>query len=236
MKRCGIIGGVGPSATVQLLQYIIRDTPTTRDQDHLRLIVDNHPQIPDRTDALLYGGESPVPRMLESIEILKQAGADYIACPCNTAYVFLRQLAVKQGFVLIDMIEETIIALRENGISKAGLLSTSGTAASGIFQETGNRYGIEIVSPPEAGINDIMEAVYGPKGIKANARYERSRRNRKLIINVMRDFEDRGFEAVIMGCTEIPLAIEARDTNLVLINPTEILARSIVMKCKGVQG
>ncbi|MBE0676291.1 MAG: aspartate/glutamate racemase family protein [Bacteroidales bacterium] len=236
MKRCGIIGGVGPSATVQLMQYIIRDTPTARDQDHIRLIVDNHPQIPDRTDALLYGGESPVPRLLESIEILKQAGADYIACPCNTAYVFLRQLADEQGFELIDMIEETIIAIKERGIARAGLLSTSGTAASGIYQETGRRFGIEIVSATEQGISDLMEAVYGPKGIKANARYERSRRNRKLIIDVMRNFEERGFEAVIMGCTEIPLAIEARDTDLLLINPTEILARSIVMKCKGGQG
>ena len=230
MKRCGIIGGVGPSATVQLMQCIIRDTPTRRDQDHLRLIIDNHPQIPDRTDALLHGGESPVPYFIESIGILKRAGVDFIACPCNTAYHFLRQMTDEHDFVLVDMIEETVKFLKKLGYGVAGLLSTSGTASTGIYQETGRKYGIRIISPSDDGIRNVMEAVYGAKGIKANARFERSRRNRALLKEVIRGFEEEGLEALIMGCTEIPLALRASDTRLVLINPTEIMAREIIRR------
>ena len=235
--RCGIIGGVGPSATVQLMQYIIRNTPTRRDQDHIRLIIDNHPQIPDRTDALLYGGESPVPYLIESIDILKQAGADFIACPCNTAHFFLRTLAVQESFELVDMIEVTVKYLAERGVRDAGLLSTSGTASTGIYQETGRRHGVSIHSPSEAGIGDVMEAVYGVRGIKANSRYEKSNRNRQLLKGVIREFEDKGFTAVIMGCTEIPLSLRKRDTSLELVNPTELLAMEIINKgVKGVKG
>ncbi len=231
--KCGIIGGVGPSATVQLMQYIIRNTPTRCDQDHLRLIIDNHPQIPDRTDALLHGGESPVPRMIESIGILKRAGVDFIVCPCNTAHFFLRKLAVSESFELIDMIEATVRYLAGKGYREAGLLSTSGTASTGIYQETGKRFGVEIHSPSEAGIRDVMEAVYGVKGIKANARYERSKRNRELLRGVIGQFEEKGLGAVIMGCTEIPLCLRKRDTGLELVNATELLALEIIRTGTG---
>ncbi|MFO7575744.1 MAG: amino acid racemase [Bacteroidales bacterium] len=227
-KRCGIIGGVGPSATVQLMQYIIRNTPAHRDQDHLRLIIDNHPQIPDRTDALLHEGESPVTYFIESIGILKQAGVDFIACPCNTAHYFLRKLAVGHSFELIDMIEVTVRHLAGKGFREAGLLSTSGTASTGIYQQTGKRYGITIHSPSEAGIMAVMEAVYGVRGIKANPRYERSSRNRELLRGVIREFEEKGLGAVIMGCTEIPLSLRKKDTSLELVNPTELLAIEII--------
>lgn len=229
-SRCGIIGGVGPSATVQLMQYIIKNTPARRDQDHLRVIIDNHPQIPDRTDALLHGGESPIPYFIESIGVLKQAGVNFIACPCNTAHYFLRKLAVEHSFELIDMIEVTARHLAEKGLKEAGLLSTSGTASTGIYQETGNRYGITIHSPSEAGIKDVMEAVYGIKGIKANSRYERSSRNRELLRGVIREFEEKGLGAVIMGCTEIPLSLRKKDTGLELVNPTELLAKEIIRR------
>ncbi len=228
MKICGIIGGVGPSATVQLMQLIIRNTPTERDQDHIRVIIDNHPQIPDRTEAILYGGESPVPWLAESLKILKGAGADFIVCPCNTAHHFLRKMKQEHDFVLIDMIEETVKFLVKAGYYEAGLLSTSGTASTGIYQETGLRCGVKIHSPSVAGINDVMEAVYGKKGIKANARFEKSRRNKLLLKGAIREFEDAGLDAVIMGCTEIPLCLTADDTRLPLVNPTAILSKAIV--------
>jgi aspartate racemase len=231
--KCGIIGGVGPSATVQLMQYIIRNTPAQRDQDHIRLIIDNHPQIPDRTDALLHGGESPLLYFIESIGILKKAEVEFIACPCNTAHFFLRKLAAKDSFNLIDMIEVTVKHLAEKGFKEAGLLSTSGTASTGIYQQTGKKYGLTVHSPSKAGIKDVMEAVYGVRGIKANPRYERSSHNRELLKGVIREFEEMGLGAVIMGCTEIPLSLRKRDTSLELVNPTELLAIEIIRTVNG---
>ncbi|MBM3420137.1 MAG: amino acid racemase [Bacteroidetes bacterium] len=232
MKICGIIGGVGPSATVQLMRDIIENTPARRDQDHVRLIVDNHPQIPDRTEHLLQGGASPVPLLAGSVRLLMNAGADFIACPCNTAHHFLRPMAAEMGFELIDMIEVTVRHLSASGVRVAGLLSTSGTAKTGIYQETGKRFGVEILSPSGSGINDVMEAVYGVKGIKAGPRYEKSRRNRQLLQGVAGQFEEKGIDVVIMGCTEIPLSMRRKDTRMELVNPTELLAREIVRRCK----
>lgn len=232
MKRCGIIGGVGPSATVQLMRYVIENTPARRDQEHVRMIVDNHPQIPDRTEHLLQGGASPVPLLTESVRLLMSAGADFIACPCNTAHHFLRPMAADMGFELIDMIEVTVRYLAARGVRIAGLLSTSGTAKTGIYQETGKQYGVRIVSPQPEGINDVMEAVYGVKGIKAGPRYEKSTRNRMLLKGVIGQLEAEEVGAIIMGCTEIPLSLRKRDSRLELVNPTELLAREIVKRCK----
>ncbi|PIQ79598.1 aspartate racemase [Candidatus Peregrinibacteria bacterium CG11_big_fil_rev_8_21_14_0_20_41_10] len=228
MKRCGIIGGVGPSATVDLVQYIIKNTPAKKDQEHLRMIIDNNPQIPDRTAALLNNGESPNPFLIESINLLKQAKVDFIICPCNTAHVFLRELKKEIDFNFIDMIEETIKYLAANNIKKAGLLSTSGTAKTGIYQNTGKQHGIEIFIPSDKGIKKEMEAIYGNKGIKANPKYEKSKNNKDLFLDVINEFKNEGIKTVIMGCTEIPLCLETNDTTVQLINPTEILAKSAV--------
>lgn len=228
MKKCGIIGGVGPSATVQLMQLIIKHTHSTRDQDHLRMIIDNHPQIPDRTQAILYGGESPEKHLAESIRILKGAGVDFIACPCNTAHFFLRNMKKKHNFILIDMVEETVRYLINNNYKTAGLLSTSGTASSGIYQATCREKKVKIINPDQKGIDNVMEAVYGKYGIKANARYEKSRRNKNLLMAVVKQFEEADMDAVIMGCSEIPLCLTQKDTPVPLINPNEILAKAII--------
>jgi len=228
MKKCGVIGGVGPSATIDLLSRIVKNTPAKKDQEHLRIIVDNHPQIPDRTAALLSNGPSPDPFLIESIKLLNQAKVDFIICPCNTAHIFLRKLKKEVKFDFIDMIEETIKLLVKNKIKKAGLLSTSGTAKLGIYQETAKKYGIEILIPSAGAIEKEMEAIYGKEGIKAGMQYEKSAKNKGLFLAVIKEFAKQGVGTVIMGCTEIPLCLEEKDTDLKLVNPTEVLAISTV--------
>lgn len=228
MKRCGIIGGVGPSATVDLYRSIIMNTPANKDQDHIRVIIDSHPQIPDRTEALLHNGESPDRYLLESIHILKNAGVDFIVCPCNTAHIFLRRLKEQVDFIFIDMIEETAKHLEKLQVRKAGLLSTSGTARIGIYQETARKWGIEIIIPDETGIRDEMEAIYGKEGIKAGVRFEKSTKNKSIFLGIINSFMKEGAAAAIMGCTEIPLCLNQDDTPMKLINPTDVLARSVV--------
>jgi aspartate racemase len=228
LKKCGIIGGVGPGATIDLFRLIVKHTPAVKDQEHLRVFIDNHPQIPDRTEALLEGGELPDKYFVESINILKNAGADFIVCPCNTAHIFLRKLREPLDFNLIDMIEETVRYLRDNHIMKAGLLSTSGTAKTGIYQETAGNHGIEILIPDEDGIRNEMEAIYGKEGIKAGARFEKSNKNKSIFRDIIQDFRRKGAMAAIMGCTEIPLCLDHHDSGIRLINPTEILALAVV--------
>ena len=233
MKICGIIGGVGPSATVDLYRLITMHTPAKNDQEHLRIIIDSHPQIPDRTEALLNYGESPVKHLLESIRLLEKAGVDFIVCPCNTSHVFLRRLKDQMAVPFIDMIEETLKFLHEKKIRKAGLLSSAGTAKTRIYQETAESYGIEIVIPSEKGIKAEMEAIYGLQGIKSGVRYEKSKKNKGLLSGIITEFAKKDIKAVIMGCTEIPLCLDKNDTTLELVNSTEILAKEIIRYAFG---
>lgn len=232
MKVVGIIGGVGPSATVDLYRLIISHTPAKKDQEHLRVIIDSNTQIPDRTKALLFGGESPLDEMRTSIKVLESSGVEKISCPCNTAHVFLRKIKNEISVPFIDMIEETMKFLKEKGIKKAGLLSTSGTVDANIYQETGEKYGIKIIAPSENGIKKEMEAIYGEKGIKAGIEFEKSTCNKSLFLKVLEEFREKEIEIAIMGCTEIPLCLEQSDTDFFLVNPTEILAKAIVRESK----
>ncbi len=88
-KTVGILGGMGPLATVDLFAKIVENTPAVLDQDHLRIIIDNNPQIPPRVEAILQGGEDPLPAMVASAKLLAAAGADFIVMPCNTAHYWL---------------------------------------------------------------------------------------------------------------------------------------------------
>lgn len=233
MKRCGIIGGLGPSATVDLYKQIINHTPARNDQDHIRLIIDSNAQVPDRTAALLHNGESPVPYLLDSIRILENSGVDFIVCPCNTAHIFLRRLKDQMKVPFIDMIEETVKYLHDKNIAKAGLLSTEGTAKTGIYQESAKKYVIEIIIPSENGIKSVMEAISGPEGIKAGVHFEKSKKNKALLMDTLKEFEKSNIKHVIMGCTEIPLCLESDDTSMILINPGEILAKEVVRFASG---
>ena len=103
----GILGGMGPEATNLLCQEIVNLTPAQKDQEHIPFIVINNPQIPDRTQALLYNGESPIPSMLKSAKTIESAGADFIILPCNTAHNFIPNIQSKINIPFINMIEET---------------------------------------------------------------------------------------------------------------------------------
>src|SRR4051794_22121593 len=98
---------MGPLATVDLYRKIIEETPATRDQDHLHVIIEGNPAVPDRSEALLHGGEDPTPLLLAGAMRLEGAGADFIVVPCNTAHAFLPRIAPELTIPLISMIDET---------------------------------------------------------------------------------------------------------------------------------
>jgi len=230
---CGIIGGLGPSATADLYQLIIKHSKAAKDQDHLRLLIDSNPQIPDRTAAILHGGESSAPQMIESARLLETAGADYLAVPCNTAHYFIPEVEKAVKIPFINMIEETAKLIRSLGYTKAGLLSTSGTAKTGIYQDTLSALEIETIIPTEMDIAKEMEAIYGEQGIKAGKDFEKSAHNKTLFSEVISALKKQGAQCIIMGCTEIPLCLEAKDSPLPLINPTEVLAKAIITRSRS---
>jgi len=135
-KVIGILGGMGPEATLGFFERIIAHTPATRDQEHLRVIIDSNPHVPDRTAAILLGGESPVPLMVAGVEALQRAGADFVVIPCVSAHFFLEELRRRVSLPVISMFDVTAEHIRRDHprIKTVGLLGTTGTVAGGHFQ------------------------------------------------------------------------------------------------------
>ena len=226
-RTIGILGGLGPFATVDLFNKLVKATPAAKDQEHPHTIVDNDCQIPDRTAALLHGGESPAPEMLAAARRLQAAGADFLIMPCNTAHAFLPEVEPFVQIPFLNMIKVTAEYIREKlpQVTKVGLLATSGTVNSGVYAREIEAIGAELLVPDEAGQQQVMEAIYSPTdGVKAGFTEVP---HRKFVTEAMRLIE-RGAGAIILGCTEIPLAVSSKDLPVPAIDATLLLAEKAV--------
>jgi aspartate racemase len=149
-KIIGILGGMGPEATIDLFARIVKHTHAKKDDDHLRIIIDNNPKMPSRQDAILKGGESPVPAMRETARNLERAGADFIIIGANTPHYFYDEIrnAVRIPFLHIieEAAKETVKAVP--GVRKVGVLATSAAMKTGLYQKCFKKYGIEVLDIP----------------------------------------------------------------------------------------
>jgi len=228
-KVVGILGGMGPEATAELFCRIIKVTPAKKDQDHLRVIIDNNPKIPDRTESILSKGASPLPKMVKTARNLEKAGADFIIMPCNTAHYYYQDLKKSIGIPVLNMIELTaqIINKRFPNVRRAGLIATTGTVKTKIYDQALGRIGIKVISPP-AGFQDrVMEAIYGY--FKAGCIVE----GRKIIVNVANHLAEEGADMIICGCTEVSLILKSGDLPIPIIDPLQILSEAAVATALG---
>lgn len=231
--KIGVVGGVGPAATVDFMDKIVRNTPAGRDQEHLKVVVEQNPQIPDRTASLLGRGADPTIALYATCKKLEAAEADVIAIPCNTAHAFVDRIQPQLAIPVVHMLVETIAHIRRAHPQRrrVGLLATSGTVASGVYHDIAVEAGLELIVPDEADQARVMEAIYGPQGVKAG--HTSGRCVDELMLALV-SLVLRGAEVVILGCTELPLLL-AQDEDfpvagrrIVLLDPTEILARKCV--------
>ncbi len=228
-KSIGILGGMGPEATVYFFQLIVRHTQAAVDQDHIPIFIYDNPKIPERTAAVLGKGPSPAPLLIEGIKKLAAAGADFIVVPCVTVHAFFKEMKAASPVPILNLIEETLSFAKKAvpGLARAGLLASSGTIKSGLFEKTFSRAGIEIIRPDEEDQDRVMEAVFGAKGIKAGFT---SGRPRRLLLGVGRRLIRKGAQAVIAGCTEVPLALREGDFPVPLLEPLQIAAAASVLR------
>jgi aspartate racemase len=222
-KVIGILGGMGPEATIDLFTKIVHSTPASKDQDHLRIIIDNNPAIPDRQEALLHNGPSPVPLIIETAKNLESAGADFIVIPCNTAHYWIDQVREAVRIPIVDMIGETAEELARSYPSArtVGLLAASGTVKSGLYQRHLLKKGIRTICPSSMDQDELMHAIYGVKGGDASG-------PSVAVTQIAQKLIADGAEALIAGCTEIPLVIKAGDLAAPIIDATLVLARRAV--------
>jgi len=239
-KWIGVVGGVGPFAGIDLLGKIAAQTAVTRDQDHLTVLNWSQPTtIVDRTEYLLgQVDENPAGALAAQVQQLARMGAGVVGIPCNTAHAprifnqIRAELAVANCSVkLLHMIEEVGRFLQTHlpGVTKIGVLSTTGTYRAGVYAAVLEPLGFTAVLPPfTLQTEKIHPAIYDPKyGIKAcGVVTAQAQENLHAGIDTLKA---TGAEAIILGCTELPLAFtEPTAAALPLIDPTLILARALI--------
>jgi aspartate racemase len=226
-KVIGILGGMGPEATLDLFGKILAHTPAVRDQDHLRVIIDSNPKVPDRTAAILRGGASPVPAMKAGIEALQRAGADFVVIPCVSAHYFLDELQREVGLPILSMFDVTADYIRSQHplIRKVGMLATTGTLQGARFREKLQASGIETITPAGPDQERVMVSIYEIKGAAGG-------KGRGAIATEVREIAgrliQRGAQGVVAGCTEIPLVLKPGDLTVPVFDSLLLLARAAI--------
>lgn len=222
-KTIGIIGGMGPLATYDLAEKILDNTVASCDQDNIPMLIDCNTRIADRTAAILHGGADPRPEMKKSAKRLEEAGADVLIIACNTAHYFYDSVCEDISIPVLHMPRLTAQRLLDMGVKKAGVLATDGTCESGVYGNALEEEGIEPVYPSAEKQKIIMSLIYDhvKAGIMDFSDLD--------IDGVLAEMQEKGAEALILGCTELPMAFDIiGDTPVPVVDPTEVLARAAV--------
>jgi aspartate racemase len=219
----GIFGGMGPEATANLYQTIVEITPAAQDQDHVPTLIFSFPQIPDRTTSIRTGDRSIVPYLVEGVRLLEKAGATFIAIPCNTAHYYYDDMQKAVRIPIIHMIREAAVETlkRHPDIKTVGLLATSGTIATGLYEKEFRDRGVAVLVPDEGQESDLVMRSIGL--IKANSDRELCR---DLLGQAGRDLVRRGAQVIVLGCTEIPLAFDPATVDVPVVNASLVLAEA----------
>lgn len=222
-KIVGVLGGYGPYATNDFFQLLLENSPAEKDWDHLHTIIDSNPRIPSRARAFLFDEESPVPYMKQAISRLKNAGADFFVCPCNTAHHFIRNMGELE-LPFLDMVEATTKNILNDGIKSIGVLGSEVTVMSKIYESELIKNGVSVHNVDDLqDVRTIIEAGKQNKGI-AEAR--------DLMSELIRKFKAEGAEAVIYACTELPLIIPIDECELKVYDSSSVLAKETITFAK----
>ena len=226
-KTIGILGGMGPLATVDLYKKIVLSTAADGDNDHIRVYIDGNSAIPDRTAAILSGGPDPVPEMLSALRNLEKCGADCVVMPCNTAHHFLPRLQETTELPILDMtaITAAVCAGRYPG-RRACLLGTKGTLAAGIYDGALAAAGIDFLIPNESQQDELMRLIYDV--VKASAPLEPETESWHGLLS---DLAERGAEYFILACTELPILADHLGHPGPFVDPTLELAKAAIRFC-----
>lgn len=228
MKTIGIIGGMGPLATVHLFERIVLRTKAEKDQDHIRVLIDSNTNIQDRTKAILGIGESPVKELVNSAKILENSGADFLIMPCNTAHYFIDEIKKNINIPFINMPEETVKYTYDKYGKDAlvGIMATDGTIKTKIYENYYAGLGIKTQVPIKTQ-GKIMEFIYD---VIKKGNYDAGT---DLFFECVNELKDLGATAFLLGCTELSSAQYLYKFEGSFINPMEVLAERAIIFAGG---
>ena len=224
-KTVGIIGGMGPEATVDFMARVLAFTDGSEDQDHARMLVDNNPKIPSRQLALLGDGEDPGPAIVDMARGLEAGGADFLVMPCNTAHAWVAKIRSAVSIPLVSIVDLTVAACAAH--SSVGLLTTKGCLEAQVYQQAFAASACELVLPDDEELAEFTELI---RIIKAgDLGSPIGERMRVLAEAQVR----RGATAIVSGCTEITLVLSEEMLDVPLVSSTDELARVTAEICAG---
>lgn len=228
-KVIGVLGGLGPWATLDFFEKILRLTPAQRDQDHLHVIIDSNAKIPDRSPAILGGGEDPTPALIATAVSLERAGADLLVIPCNTAHAFYDAVAASVRIPVLHIMEEVAAVLRLEwpGVRRAGVLATRATVAAELYHRAFAAVGVDVLTPDDDGQEIVTQAIYSVKAGTLGGDATTA------VAGVARGLIALGAGALVLGCTELPFVLRPEDVAVPLLDGNLILARAAVRAARA---
>jgi aspartate racemase len=228
-KIAGVMGGMGPDATVDFMAKVIALTDSARDQDHVHLIVDQDPTIPNRQAAIASGNDDVSERLTAMAQRLERAGADFLVMVCNTAHVFTDGVRAATAIPFISIIDETIAEIdrRAPGAKSVGIMATDGCLATRIYQDAVEASGRKAIEPDRQLTDELMRLIgaikAGNQGADITAGIEA----------VARTLVDQGADVIVGGCTEIPIVFEGAGFKVPVISSTNVLAARTLALARG---
>jgi len=224
MKRLGILGGMGPAASAEFITRLVQQTPANCDQEHIPFVLWNEPRTPDRSTSMRAGNDDPLPYLKEGILSLKSVGCDYIVIPCNSAHYWYNELN-ELGIPVIHIVDSVVDELKRLDIDNQtiGIMGTQGTIEYGIYQQRLEKQGWKCIVPDQAEMDYFVQpAIHFIKaGNMVDANY--------LLVKVIDSLISRGAKAVVLGCTELPLAVRELEQNgIPLVNSIDSLVKKAI--------
>jgi len=228
MKTIGIIGGMGPLATVDLYRRIVLRTKAAKDQDHVHVLIDSNTNIPDRTKSIIANGEDPTVELIKSAKRLEQSGADFLIMPCNTAHYFIDIIKESVHIPFINMLEETVKYTYDKygKDTVVGIMATDGTIKSKIYENYYSKLGIKTVVP-EKTQEKIMKFIYD---VIKSGKYDEGT---DLLFECAEELRQKGAVTFLLGCTELSSAQYLYKFEGPFINPMEVLTEASITYAGG---
>lgn len=225
-RLVGVLGGMGPSATVDFYDKLVRHTPATRDQDHLRVVIWADPTVPSRQEAILTGGTDPTPWLEQGVRHLLAAGAEIIVSPCNTVHAYLPQLMANHPVEFIDIIDTTAQATRRKNIGRVALLATNAALASKLYQTALDATAVNWLLPSSQDQKQLTSVI---EAVKAG---HPTPPLRDQLGDILSHLNDQGVATAIAGCTEISSLLQGEPLNAAveIIDPAVELARATISR------
>ncbi len=226
-KTIGILGGMGPRATVDLFEKIVSNTPATKDQDHLHILVNNNPQIPSRVEVFTDRNANPLPALIQSALVLEKAGADFIIMPCHTAHIWIEELQKNTSVPFYNMVESTVayIVERRTDSQKIIILATPTTLRKQLYQKLLQEYNVDFTVPTKSEQQIVYNSILKVKsGSIQDNPYINS------INEILSSYKEKGVTSLLAACTELPLLYPFLTNDMEILDPTLILAKMAVRK------